>query len=481
MNKIISLLTCISLLAASCSKKFIELAPVSSVSVDVLYKTDKDFQDAVTGAYAALRNQYNDFWMFGDVASDDSWKEVSRNQSSYYIDVFTLDANDPLLKSTWSNYYNVIARANTVLAKIDKADPAVVTNKARHTAEAKFLRAFAYFDLVRLFGDVPEIITPVSIDQAYKAGRTKVDKIYDEVIIKDLLDADAGLAAKYTGADVGRATKGAAKSLLGLVYMTRKNFPLAEAKLAEVTTLGYTLLPKYADLFDYSKDEHHSEYIFDIEYQEALGGLGSGFTNKFAPLSAPYATFYKIAGGGGEENNPTMDLYNAFDPSDPRRDVTVNATGGFIDGTGTFVKFLQAATTTRKYLTPVIVSQDSKANWKVFRYADIILLYAEALNENGKTTEALTWLDMVRSRVSMPTYSGTGLSQADAREKIYLERRLELGMEGHRWFDLIRTDRAFGILQSKGMKDYMALYPIPLGQLQIINDPSIFPQNPGYK
>jgi len=470
---------CISLLAVSCSKKFIELAPVSSVSVDVLYKTDKDFQDAVTGAYAALRNQYNDFWMFGDVASDDSWKEVSRNQSSYYIDVFTLDANDPLLKSTWSNYYNVISRANIILDKIAKADPAVVTNKARHTAEAKFLRAFAYFDLVRLFGDVPEVITPVTIEEAYKAGRVKVDKIYDEVIIKDLLDAEGGLAQKYTGVDVGRATKGAAKSLLGLVYLTRKNFTAAETKLQEVTTLGYTMLPKYADLFDYTKDEHHSEYIFDIEYQEGLGGLGSGFTNKFAPLSAPYSTFFKIAGGGGEENNPTMDLYNAFDPSDPRRDPTVNGTGGFIDGTGTFVKFLQAATTTRKYLTPVIVSQDSKANWKVFRYADVILMYAEALNENGKTTDALTWLNMVRTRAGMSTWSG--LDQATTREKIYLERRLELGMEGHRWFDLIRTGRAFNILQAKGMKDYMVLYPIPLSQLQIINDPSIFAQNPGYK
>ncbi|MEO5998648.1 MAG: RagB/SusD family nutrient uptake outer membrane protein [Chitinophagaceae bacterium] len=479
MKKIFCLIVSVSFFMMSCKKDFIELAPISSVSVAALFKTDKDFQDAVIGSYSVLRNQYNDFWMFGDVASDDSWKEVSRNQSSYYIDVFTLDANDALLKTTWNNYYNLIARTNNILAKIEKADAAVVTNKARHIAEAKFLRAFAYFDLVRLFGDVPMITTPIDITEAYKAGREKVEKIYSEIIIKDLQDAENGLPVKYTGTEIGRATKGAAKALLGNVYLTIKDFPKAETKFQEVTTLGYALLKNYNDLFDYSKEEHHSEYIFDIEYAEALGGLGSGFTNRFSPLSAPFATFYKITGGGGEDNNPTMDLFKAFDPKDLRRDVTVDASGGFVDGTGTFVKFLQASTVTKKYLTPVISSGDSKANWKVLRYADVLLMYAEALNENGKTAEAVTYVNQVRTRAGLAGY--TGLSVADAREKIYLERRLELGMEGHRWFDLVRTGRALAILQAKGMKSFMTVFPIPLGQLQLMNNPAIFPQNTGYK
>lgn len=479
MKKIICLLLFAPALMMSCKKDFIQLSPISSVSVGALFKTDKDFQDAVIGGYSILRTQYNDFWMFGDVASDDSWKEVSRNQSSYYIDVFTLDANDALLKTTWNNYYNLIARANTILSKIETADVALVPNKARHIAEAKFLRAFAYYDLVRIFGDVPKITTPINISEAYQAGREKADNIYNEIIIKDLLDAENGLPVKYTGTEVGRATKGAAKSLLGSVYLTHKDFAKAESKLQEVTTLGYALLKNYNDLFDYSKEEHHSEYIFDIEYAEALGGLGSGFTNKFAPLSAPFATFYKITGGGGEENNPTMDLFNAFDPKDLRRDVTVDASGGFVDGTGTFVKFLQASTITKKYLTPVVSSQDSKANWKVLRYADVLLMYAEALNENGKTSEALGYLNQVRARAGVAPYAN--LTVNDAREKIYLERRLELAMEGHRWFDLVRTGRALSVLQNKGMKAYMTVFPIPLGQLQLMNNPAIFPQNPGYK
>jgi len=478
MKKIIFLIIFAVFIMISCKKEFIELEPISSVSVNVLYKTDKDFQDAVIGAYSKLRNQYNDFWMYGDVASDDSWKEVSRNQSSYYIDVFTMDPNDPLLRTTWNNYYDLIARVNNILAKIEPTDLSVVTNKERHKAEAKFLRAFAYFDLVRIFGDVPMITKPINIAEGYTTGRTNIATIYDEVIIKDLLEAEVNLPIKYTGADVGRATRGAAKSLLSNVYLTRKDFAKAETKLQEVTTLGYSLLANYNDLFDYSKEEHHSEYIFDIEYSEALGGLGSNFTNRFAPLSAPYAAFYKITGGGGEENNPTMDLYNAFDPADLRRDVTVNATGGFIDATGKFVKFLQASTTTRKYLTPVLVSGDSKANWKVYRYADVLLMYAEALNENGKTLQALTYLNQVRTRAGLTGYAD--LTQAEARDKIYLERRLELGMEGHRWFDLVRTGRAFSILAPKGMQAFMTIFPVPLGQIQVMNNSELFPQNPGY-
>jgi starch-binding outer membrane protein, SusD/RagB family len=477
MKKII-MITLLPLLTLSCSKRFIDIKPISTVSVDAVFKTDKDFQDAVIGSYSMLRNQYQNFWMFGDLRSDDSWKEVSKNISSYYVDVFIIDANDALLKSTWINYYNLIAGTNTVLAKIATADSTVVTNKNRHIGEAKFLRALAYFDLVRIFGNVPEVTTPITIAEGYKAGRTSVDKIYNEVIIPDLVDAQNKLPKKYTGADVGRATQGAAKALLGKVYLTRKDFANAETKLQEVTTLGYSLLPNYNDLFDYSKDEHHSEYIFDIEYQDNLGGLGSGYTNSFLPLSAPLLTFYGIAGQGGEENNPTQALLAAFEPNDKRKAVTVDGSGGFVDGSGNFVKFLQCHTITKKYITSESVANDSKVNWKVLRYADVLLMYAEALNENGRTSDALDYLNQIRTRAGLPSYSG--LTQDDTREMIYKERRVELGMEGHRWFDLLRTGRAYDSLQSSGMKPFMTVFPVPLSEVQLVNDPSLFPQNSGY-
>lgn len=463
----------------SCKKDFIGLTPISTVTVDVLYKTDKDFQDAVIGCYTPLQAQYNNFWVFGDLRADDSRHEVLANLSRVAVDVFTLNNDDPLLRDTWRNYYQVISRANEILSKIEPADVAVVKNKERHKAEAKFLRALAYFDLVRIFGDVPLLTSPVSVDDSYKTGRQKAEQVYSEVIIPDLTAAENNLPATYSGTDVGRPTKGAAKALLGKVYLTRKDFPKAEAKLQEVTTMGYDLLPNYKELFDYSKNEHHKEYIFDIEYEEGIGE-GNGITNAFLPQFTPIADVFGVKGTLGDNNAPPPHLFNLFEPGDVRRDITV-VQGGVVDKNGNFVK-LPAQTQqsfTLKYITPVPSGGDSKANWKVIRYADVLLMYAEALNENGKTDAAITNLNKVRSRAKVGTYSG--LSQAETREKIYLERRLELSSEGQRWFDLVRTGRALAVMAPYGMKPYMTVFPVPLNQLQIINDRSVFPQNPGYE
>ena len=462
-----------------CKKDFIERTPQSTVSVDILYKTDKDFQDAVIGCYTPLQAQYQVYWVFGDLRADDSRHEVLANLSRVAVDVFTVNNDDILLRDTWRNYYQVISRANELLMKIEPIDVAVVRNKERHKAEAKFLRALAYFDLVRIFGDVPMITTPLTVEESYKTGRQKVDQIYEEVIIKDLMAAEAALPASYSGIDVGRASKGAAKALLGKVYLTRKDFVKAEQKLKEVTTMGYALLDNYKDLFDYSKNEHHKEYIFDIEYEEGIGE-GTSITNAFLPQFTPIADIYGVKGTLGDNNAPPPHLFNLFEPGDVRRNITV-VQGGAFDRNGNFVKLPPQSqqSFTLKYMTPVPSGGDSKANWRVIRYADVLLMYAEALNENSKTAEAVTYLNMIRTRAKVGTYSN--LSQAETREKIYLERRLELSSEGQRWFDLVRTGRALQVMQPYGMKPYMILFPIPLTQLQIINDRSIFPQNPGYE
>ena len=479
MKKLFSLVALASLLLVSCNKEFIEIPPVSTVSVDALYQTDKDFQDAVVAAYNTLQVQYQDFWIYGDIRADDVRQEVVKTDPWYFSDAFILSSDNDLLRTTWRNYYNIINRTNTILAKIESADVAVVTNKQRHIGEARFLRAFAYFDLVRIFGDVPLLTTPISTNDAYQQAREKTDKIYDELIIKDLLEAENLLSVRYTGTDVGRATKGAAKALLGRAYMTRKDFVKAEAKLLEVTGLGYALLPSYNDLFDYSKNEHHSEYIFDIEYEEGIGE-GSVFTNRFFPNSAAMADVFGVKGGLTEANSPSPGLFALFTNEDRRKDINVQK-DGFIDKTGKFVRLPSATSQayTKKYITPVGTTNDSRANWKVIRYADVLLLYAEALNENGKTDQALPFINQVRTRAGVPGYSG--LTKDDLREKIYVERRLELSFEGVRWFDLVRTDRAYETLKSLGMKEYMTVFAIPLGQIQLINNPTLFPQNPGYQ
>ncbi len=477
-QRIVLLATMIILLQA-CSNNFIELPPQSTVSIDVLYKTDKDFQDAVIGCYRTLQQQYQSFWIFGDVRGDDSEQQVVKNDAWYLSDAFILESDNNLIRDTWRNYYRLINRANTILARIEEADASVVVNKDRHIGESKFLRALAYFDLVRIFGAVPIVTTPITPEEAYQMRRDDIERVYNEVIIPDLLDAETKLPQQYTGSDIGRATSGAAKSILGKVYLTIHDFVNAENKLQEVTTMGYSLLANYEALFDHS-NEHHSEYIFDIEYEEGLGDQGSVFTNRFMPVSGLMNEFYGVTGVGVETNSPTEALIALFEDHDLRKDITVAIRGGFINGNGDFVAFSQATsqTYTKKYLTSVAINNDSKTNWKVTRYADVLLMYAEALNENNKTAEALVYLNQIRERAGVATYSG--LSQSEVRERIYTERRLELSFEGHRWFDLVRTGRAFEVMQPFGMNEYMTVFPVPLEQIQIVNNPEIFPQNPGY-
>lgn len=480
MKKIILLLLCSSAILISCKKSFIEIQPASNVTVESLYKTDKDFQDAVNGVYNVFQTQYQNFWVFGDLPSDDIEEDIPNHFDHVSFEQFTVNDRQVILANTWRNYYNAISRSNAIINNIEKVDVTIVKNKNQYLGEAKFLRALAYFDLVRIFGDVPMVTSNVTVEEAYKTGREKVATIYEQVIIKDLLDAESKLPAKYTGTNVGRATSGAAKSILGKVYLTIKDFTKAEAKLKEVTTMGYALLPKYKDLWNYTLNEHHSEYIFDIEYEEGIGE-GSTFTHAFIPAWNTLTDFFGVKGGTPPSDGaPTPSLFAAFEAIDVRRDISVQY-GITINGVFTLIPTttIQASKSfSTKYITPVASNNDSRANWKVIRYADVLLMYAEALNENGKTNEALNFLKMVRSRAGLEGY--VNLTQAETRTKIYLERRLELSLEGQRWFDLVRTGRAFTNMQSMGMKPHMTIFPIPLTQIQIINNPSVFGQNPGY-
>ncbi|HWL00637.1 MAG TPA: RagB/SusD family nutrient uptake outer membrane protein [Parapedobacter sp.] len=476
-------LACAAALAVTtaCSNSFVDIRPESSTTTDLLYQTDSDFEDAVNAVYTALQTQYGDFWIFADVPGEDVTQEVVKNDPWYLADVFAMQDNTPVLATTWSNYYVAITRANLVLHHITELDEEALRQRDRHIGEARFLRALAYFDLVRIFGAVPKVTAPLTTQEAYTLPRQSVEQIYNDVIIPDLTAAAGMLPPSHGGADLGRATSGAAKALLGRVHLTLGDFGRAEEMLAEVTTMGYALLPDYNDLFDYSKNEHHSEYIFDIEYEESLGNQGSIFTHRFMPNSSAMADHYGIRGGElAETFSPTPVLRALFEPDDKRRDVTVGTPGGFTNSQGEFVR-LPAATSqnyTLKYVTPVNVVGDSRANWKVIRYADVLLMYAEALNENGKTVAAIEQLNQVRQRAGLSP-AATG-SRDEVRELIYRERRLELSFEGHRWFDLVRTGRAFETMQSAGMQSFMTLFPVPLSQVQIINNPEIFPQNPGY-
>lgn len=477
MKYIINIVIFTAILLAGCSNDFIDLKPIDTVSVDVLYETDNDFKDAVIGCYSLLQNQYrNNFWQY-DLASDDAKHQWASEDIRLRLDQYTYQNNEGLFLNSWSNYYEIIFQVNTILSKISGTNPSIVTNKERHIAEAKFLRASSYFDLVRIFGDVPLINAVISDDEAHNLGRESTDKIY-EFIISDLQDAEKDLPESYSGADVGRVTKGAIKAILGKVYLTKNDFPNAESKLMEVTSMGYALLSNYNDLWDYTKDEHHSEYIFDIEFERDIQE-GSNYTNEFAPSDDGVLEFYDIIGGTGNSNTPSDSMFLIWEDEDLRKNVSVAR--GFTDNDGNYIPLtgaVGALSFTKKYITSITQGGDGPANWKVIRYGDVLLMLAEALNENGKTNEALVYLNQIRTRAGLEEYSD--LTQVVARKKIYLERRFELSFEGHRWFDLVRTGRSFEVLESLGMKSYMTLFPIPLDQMKIMKNPTIFPQNPGW-
>jgi hypothetical protein len=293
--------------------------------------------------------------------------------------------------------------------------------------------------------------------------------------VQDLQQAVSLLPVRYGSAGEGRATQGAAKALLGKVHLTRNDFTQAETVLREVGFSGtYDLLSDYNAVFNHN-NEHHKEYIFDIEYQEG-SGEGSNFTNQFIPNHADLRRQYAIAGISSEQMSPTDEFISLFVPEDKRAPISFATT--YRDAAGTARRANHPYTL--KYITATTAPNDSKVNWKVLRYADVLLMLAEALNENGKQGEALTELNKVRARAGVSLYQG--LSQAALREAIAKERRLELAFEGHRWYDLVRTGKVYEEMSAKKypIRPNMNLFPIPQQQLDIIRNPEVLAQNPGY-
>lgn len=450
----------------------LDLLPPSSIVVDELYRTESDFNQAVLGTYAALRGQYSNWWEIGDLRADDVWQEQLNQTGRVLTDTY---AGHSAANGVWDNGYTTIHRANYLLEHLEGAD---VPNKARYSAETKFLRALTYFNLVRIFGDVPLLTRPVTPDEAYAIPRTAVNTIYEQLIIPDLEEARNVLPATYSNDGVGRATRGAAAAILGRVYLTRGNFAAAEAVLQDVTTMGYALLEDFNALYDWTGEKHHSEYIFDIEYSSDPAVPGSSWSNIFAPNWDVFRNHFQISGLLSDSYTPTWDFYELFAGDDKRKDITVAFGITTADGVFHEIPERLASLFTLKYAVPVPSNNNSDANWIVVRYADVLLMLAEALNENGRTVEAHDHINAVRNRAGLSSLSG--LSQMEMRDAIEKERRLELNGEGHRWFDLVRWGRALEVLGPLGMEPYMAVWPIPQREVDLVGDPSILPQNPGY-
>ncbi|GAB3279821.1 RagB/SusD family nutrient uptake outer membrane protein [Larkinella harenae] len=463
---------------AGCSD-FLELAPKDAMNVKNFYRNAADMQAAVNAAYGMLTSagEYGyAYYNVGEVRSDNTMNwEGGGNLPDAELDQFKMASTNEIIRLMWLDTYRGILACNAVLDHIGGAamDQAL---RDRFIGEAKFLRALKYFNLVRTFGDVPLVVSETkSVAEGYAQSRRPASEVYSQ-IIADLTDAERKLPVSYTGSDIGRATKGAARSLLGKVYLTTGDFAKAKDKLKEVIDQGtYKLLDDYKALWP-AANANHQESIFEVQFKKGGTGTGSNFYNNFAPRNSGTSVI-KVGFPSGR-NIPTADLLAAYETGDVRKDASLAV--GYTDVvTGKFV----ADPYTLKFQDTPFAEGDADNNWPVLRYADVLLMYAEALNQaNGSpTSEALDAVNAVRQRAKLAPLL-TGMGKAAFALAIEHERQVELACEGHRWFDLVRTGRAVPVMNGhfKGpvVEEFNTVFPIP--QTQIDVNPQGITQNPGY-
>ena len=462
---------------SSCSD-FLEQNPQTDLSENDFYKTADDSLSAVNGAYSSLQEGdiYGNWYVFGEIPSDNTRNQLSGSVTTQNeFDQFYIDTQNSMIANFWKAAYKVINRTNTVLGRIDGIE--INTELAnRYKLECKFIRALMYFNLVRVYGDVPLVLKEISISESYDILREPKENVYNQ-IIADLKEAQ-DLPVSYSTAEDGRATQGAAKALLANVYMTLHKYAEAETILAEIINSGrYSLLENtpgslnidgYKNVF--SPVNHNSkEGIFEIQFLKGGYGEGSNYANNFAPENS--GTNVVAVGGTGGNNIPEMDIYNAYEEGDLRRDFSMSL--GYYDNrkNNEWVESRYVC----KFMDVPYQNNDASNNYPVIRYADVILMYAEALNQNGKTAEACKYLNMTRRRGF--GYQTTETSPVDLQTTdkaqfalmVEQERRVELAFENHRWFDLIRTGRAVEVMRSKGfsLNETNLICPIPQKQIDV--------------
>ena len=462
---------------SSCSD-FLEQNPQTDLSENDFYKTADDILSAVNGAYSSLQEGdiYGNWYVFGEIPSDNTRNQLSGSVTTQNeFDQFYIDTQNSMIANFWKAAYKVINRTNTILGRIDGIE--INTELAnRYKLECKFIRALMYFNLVRVYGDVPLVLKEISISESYDILREPKENVYNQ-IIADLKEAQ-DLPVSYSTAEDGRATQGAAKALLANVYMTLHKYAEAETILAEIINSGrYSLLENtpgslnidgYKNVF--SPVNHNSkEGIFEIQFLKGGYGEGSNYANNFAPENS--GTNVVAVGGTGGNNIPELDIYNAYEEGDLRRDFSMSL--GYYDNrkNNEWVESRYVC----KFMDVPYQNNDASNNYPVIRYADVILMYAEALNQNGKTAEACKYLNMTRRRGF--GYQTTETSPVDLQTTdkaqfalmVEQERRVELAFENHRWFDLIRTGRAVEVMRSKGfsLNETNLICPIPQKQIDV--------------
>ncbi|HAD14255.1 MAG TPA: RagB/SusD family nutrient uptake outer membrane protein [Saprospirales bacterium] len=496
MSKLVKSLiaAAIVLLAVTgCQKDFLDRKPENRLTFEEFFQTEAHAIEATNAVYA----QYRDFDLCAlpylsctDILSDDADKGSTLNDAPLISDIdnFTLDATNPFVAPVYRGHYRAIARANLAIENIPNIDMDA-TLRDRLVGECKLLRAYSYFLLVQWFGDLALITKTLQGDEYYSQTRQDRSLVYDQ-IEADLKDAINVLPEKggYASSDKGRATKAAARGLLAKLYMLKKDWAAAETQCMEIINSNqYSLLTKYADNF-LPVGENGAESIFEMQSVALPTQQAAG------PGSSPYNMVQGVRGIpnlGWGFNRPSDNLVSAYENGDPRREATIIYVGEILPDGSTQVQDNPEIINERfnqKAWVPAHpgLQDNGPGNLRILRYSDILLLAAEAKNELGKAGEALPLLNQVRKRARgtnnfiLPDVTVT--DQAMLRERIYRERRVELAMEQHRWFDLLRWGRAAQVMTAAGKTNFVPgkheLLPIPQTEVDLTSGRIV--QNPMY-
>lgn len=483
------------LLPLSCRQDFLDIKPQGQLTSENYFASTEQAIWAVNTIYAHIRQNALPLHFIGmtDIISDDTDKGSEPNDAIFLtaLDNFTFDPGHPSVLEMWRAQYTGIARANLCIENLPIVPGITEAMKNRLLGEATFLRAYFYFNLVRWYGDVPLITKTLNPDE-YNQSRTPKDQVYQQ-IITDLVAAITLLPerSQYAAADMGRATKGAARGILAKVYLTRRDYANAEKYALEVVNSGqYTLFPRYADIF-LPVGEHSSESIFEIGCMAVESWEGRCEYNMVQGVRG-------IPNLGWGFNRPSDNLVAQYENGDPRREATVLYVGEVLpDGSG-IVQDNPALINERynqKAWVPAHVGlQDNgPGNQRLLRYADVILILAEALNEQGRAGDALVYLNQIRKRARgtnnfiLPDVTVT--DQRELRHRIWRERRVELALEHHRWFDVIRqleVDQEYMLPRLKAIVpmfdrfDPMKHLLMPVPQTEIDLSGQAMSQNTGY-
>lgn len=488
----------IGVMLSNCSR-ILEPEPEGQVSLDNLFSTEEGLISGVNGIYQPMQVIYqNTMVQLAGRSSDDGWTWRKETES----DIFNIDESFGLVETTWEMLYRGVTRANTVLARMPMVEFSSEEMKSAIEGQSKFMRAFYYFNLVRFYGGVPLLLEEIKIPSDAELPRSSIEEVYAQIKL-DLNDAIGLLPIKYTGGsgmEEGRATKYAAMALLASVNLELEEWNEVVTNTAGIIGKG-NLLENYADNFNGS-NENGAGSIFEVQYGGDTGATTTSLRNTFAPPTmqggaATLPTDDNLNGEGGSLSSG-HGIVQEYEPGDKRRDVTLADYGldNFLFPNQPKGSLLYV----NKYLNEVDQPpSQSTWNFPVIRYAEVLLMRAEALNEIGYSPngEAFDLLNEIRNNAGLGSHDASTLaSQEEFRTALRKERRIELAFENKRYFDLNR----WGLLEStiqfqmdiKGQLKFPSnrliahpitgkpyyLYPIPL--VEFANNANLKEQNPGY-